>query len=397
MFQMEETKDNSSHKAESFASLHGLPFLTVYGGSKDTLELSGSLLRMERRRGRIGFPLDKKHYFDLAFWRHYKAIHQAVRQFQPDVIHITGPSDLGQLGALLAHRLHIPLAASWHTNVHQYAEQRASRLLSLLPEGWKTKLGAAIRQASLQATLRFYRIPRFLFAPNQELIELLEKGTGKACYPMGRGVDTHLFDPSRRDRTDNHLVLGYVGRLTTEKNIRYLVDIERNLEQAGVTNFRFLIVGQGGEEPWLKTNLRRAEFAGVLKYEALASAYANMDIFVFPSMTDTYGNVVLEAMPSGVPAVVTASGGPRFIVCPGETGHVAQDVKGFVSCIKAMIENHGQLARMREAARAQALRTSWDQVFESVYARYEKELALGATGKDRQVRPQARVAASPLG
>jgi phosphatidylinositol alpha 1,6-mannosyltransferase len=82
------------------------------------------------------------------------------------------------------------LAASWHTNVHQYAEQRTSRLLSFLPKPGKQNWEPAIRQASLPATLRFYRIPRFLFAPNQELIELLEKGTGKAFYPIGRGDDT---------------------------------------------------------------------------------------------------------------------------------------------------------------------------------------------------------------
>ncbi len=89
-------------------------------------------LRIARQRGRFGFPLDKKHDFDLAFWRHLNAVESVVREFDPDILHITGPSDVGQLGTLIAQRLRIPLAASWHTNLHQYAEQRAAGLLRSL-------------------------------------------------------------------------------------------------------------------------------------------------------------------------------------------------------------------------------------------------------------------------
>ena len=90
----------------------------------------------------------------------------------------------------------------------------------------------------------------------------------------------------------------------------------------GVGGVRFLIVGHGSEEAALRRELHEAEFAGVLRGEALAQAYANMDVLVFPSHTDTFGNVVLEALASGVPAVVTPDGGPKFIVRDGETGFV---------------------------------------------------------------------------
>jgi phosphatidylinositol alpha 1,6-mannosyltransferase len=93
----------------------------------------------------------------------------------------------------------------------------------------------------------------------------------------------------------------------------------------GVTNFRFLIVGHGGDEAWLRERLPRAEFTGVLKGEPLAEAYANMDLFVFPSHTDTFGNVVLEALASGVPAIVTPDGGPPTIVRDGVTGRIVPD------------------------------------------------------------------------
>ena len=93
----------------------------------------------------------------------------------------------------------------------------------------------------------------------------------------------------------------------------------------GVEDYRFLIVGHGGDEAWLRERLHRAEFTGVLRGEELARAYANMDLFVFPSHTDTFGNVVLEALASGVPAIVTPDGGPKTIVRDGETGRIVPD------------------------------------------------------------------------
>jgi len=365
---------NTARQFEAFAIRHGLPFLTVHGGAEDETQKVGTVARITHRRGRLGFALDKKHDFDLAFWRYLTPVENAVREFDPDIIHITGPSDVGQLGVAIAHRLRIPLAASWHTNVHEYAEQRTNSLLSFAPKGLRTKLGRAICQGSLKATLRFYRIAQVLFAPNRELIELMEGGTGKPCYPMHRGVDTALFDPARRVRNDDGFVIGYVGRLTVEKNIHFLAELEKALIEAGLVNFRFLVVGQGAEEAWLKANMRNATFTGVLRGEALATAYANMDVFAFPSRTDTYGNVVLEALASGVPAVVTDGGGPRFIVRQGETGFVTRDSEEFVSGVRSLASQPGQLQMMRAAARAQAMTASWDAVFESVYSAYQRTL-----------------------
>ncbi len=115
-------------------------------------------------------------------------------------------------------------------------------------------------------------------------------------------------------------MLGFCGRLSIEKNVFLLARIRTELIERGITNFRFLIVGHGKEEGWLRQHLPNAEFTGVLRGHELARAYANMDLFVFPSHTDTFGNVVLEALASGVPAIVTPDGGPRYIVKDGETG-----------------------------------------------------------------------------
>jgi glycosyltransferase involved in cell wall biosynthesis len=210
-----------------------------------------------------------------------------------------------------------------------------------------------------------------LLAPNRELIDLLTKLTGKPAFLMQRGADTILFDPAKRDRTDGVFTLGFVGRVTPEKGVRFLVEIERELIAAGHTNYRFLVVGDGSEREWLQANLKRAEFPGVLQGEALARAYADMDVFVFPSHTDTFGNVVLEAFASGVPVVVTSSGGPKFLVEPGVTGYAAADDAAFISGVKSILGDAELHATMRAAAREYALSLSWDAVFEKVYQTYE--------------------------
>jgi len=374
---------NTSRQFTAFARRRELPMLVVHAAEENRDFQDGSVLHLERKRKWPSFYLDKNHDFDLLFWRYYDEIKAKVREFQPDVVHITGPSDLGIMGALLAYQLGVPLAASWHTNIHEYAELRAAKLLRFLPTNWSTALGESIRKGSFAATARFYQIARVLFAPNRELVSLLEKSTGKPCALMGRGVDTTLFDPAKRDRSSGPFTLGFVGRLTVEKNVRFLVELEQALLAHGFNDFRFLIVGQGVLEPWLRENLYHGTFAGVLKGDALARAYANMDVFTFPSRTDTFGNVVLEALASGVPAVVTNEGGPKFIIRNGETGFAASDVREFSAAVHRIATDASLLAAMRIAARQSAMSVSWDAVFENVYLAYERSIY--AAG--RPVRP----------
>jgi glycosyltransferase involved in cell wall biosynthesis len=194
---------------------------------------------------------------------------------------------------------------------------------------------------------------------------------------MQRGVDTAQFSPHHRTRAldDPMLVIGYVGRLSVEKNVAMFARMERGLIDQGITNFRFLIVGHGHEEAHLRTSLRQADFAGVLRGADLARAYANMDVFAFPSHTDTFGNVVLEALSSGVPAVVTHGGGPKYIVRDQQTGFVATEAE-FVSSIALLAQDRARLAQMRTAARAYSLTCSWDAVFGQVYEGYRDALSV---------------------
>ena len=363
---------HTSRQFEAFVRRRDLPFLFIRPGRRNPrLQVEGQLTTLELPRGSFSFPLEKDLTFDVGYARHLPLILRTLKEFRPDIVHITGPSENGILGAILANHLHVPLAASWHTNVHEYAATRATWLLRHLGDGSRDEAARIIERSALYLSGRFYWLAKILFAPNPGLCRLLEKETGRPCFLMQRGVDTAVFSPAYRLRQsgDDSFVLGFVGRLSVEKNVALLAQVQKELTALGFTNCRFLIVGHGAEEPWLREHLPGAEFAGVLRGEALSRAYANMDLFVFPSHTDTFGNVVLEALASGVPAIVTPDGGPSSIVQQGETGLIARD-DDFAAAAARIIADPVLHAGMRQAARKDGLSTSWDSVFEAVYDGY---------------------------
>jgi glycosyltransferase involved in cell wall biosynthesis len=364
---------HTSRHFEAFARRCNLPFLCVRAGNRaPSLVEDGNVWTLELPRSILAFAIEKDLSFDPAFARHVPLIEETLQRFRPDLVHITGPSDVGILGAGLAWEFELPLAASWHTNVHEYAARRSDWFLRRLPPEKAEAAEHTIEDITMRAISVLYKKARVLFAPNSGLCRQLEDVTRRPCFLMPRGVDAELFHPAKRNgrANDRDQVLGFVGRLSVEKNVALLVQVQEELERLGHHSFRFLIVGHGNEEAWLRERLPRAEFTGVLRGEKLSAAYANMDLFVFPSHTDTFGNVVLEALASGVPAVVTPDGGPRSIVRDGKTGRVVSDEE-FASAVSGILRDPAKHAEMREAARTHALSASWDAVFEGVYKGYE--------------------------
>jgi len=353
------------------ARKQNLPFLAVHAGQECRISRDGSLEIMELNRGPVALNLDRHLKFDLLFVRHYSQVLETVRKFRADVVHITGPGDVGITGARVAHALGLPLVASWHTNLHTFAARRLSKMAALLPDAQRRLLTDTTEEYVLKACVRFYKIARIVMAPNREDINFLHCQTKKPVFPMRRGVNTELFSPTKRDVTDRIFRIGFVGRLCPEKNVRFLAKLELALYQEGLRNYRFLIVGDGGERTWLERNLQRADFTGELHGELLARAYANMDVFAFPSETDTYGNVISEAMASGTPVVVTSKGGPKYQVQPGITGFVATDEKDFFPKVKLLMTNSEQHARFREACRTWADGRSWNCVLDDLLEAYQ--------------------------
>jgi glycosyltransferase involved in cell wall biosynthesis len=356
---------------EAFARRHQLPLLSVRWGSQPGLREDGSVRTLELTRSRWAFRVDTDLRFDTLLHRALAPIQEELERFRADVIHITSPGDLGIAGAILAARRKLPLALSWHTNLHEFAARRMSRMAARWLGGGIGEFAARkTEQFVLDRLCWFFGRGSAIFAPNPELISMLHARTGKPVYPMGRGIDTRLFHPQRRHRDDDAVVLGYVGRLTPEKNLRVLPEVAAALQRSGVAQFRFQITGAGSERPWLQRHLPQSQFTGVLSGEALAEAYANMDVFLFPSRTDTFGNVVQEALASGVPAVVMDAGGPRFIVSEGESGFIASDEAAFCRLAARLGSDGGLRYDMRLKARRQVEGQSWDRVFAEVYDSY---------------------------
>lgn len=360
----------TSREFVGFARRRSMPLFSVHAGPVTRCYEEGSIRTWEFKRGPIRWNLERDLAIDFLVLRYRNQLLRLLDEFRPDVVHITGPGDAGILGALAAYELKVPLSASWHTNLHQFAHRRLMRFLWALAPRMRSAASDWVEGWVLDRCVQFYRFPRMVFAPNPELVDMLAQRTGRPAFLMRRGIDAVLFSPERRARTGVSVVIGHVGRLSPEKNVRMLVGLERALTEGGLGDFQMLIVGDGSERGYLSRNLRRARLTGVLRGEELARAYASMDFLVFPSSTDTFGNVVLEAMASGAIPIVSAGGGPKYVVDNGVTGIVVSCEHGFARAILDLCSDPIRASAMKRAARSAAEQYTWDSVFERMYERY---------------------------
>jgi len=363
-----------SREFVEFARRRELPFFCVHSGTKTRVIREQSLTTMELKRGFASFPLDHDLDCDPLLSRYRNRVLAELGPFRPDLVHITGPGDMGILGFWMSHLLQVPLVASWHTNLHEYAGRRLDKLFSFLPASWRETISRKGEAGSLWACLKYYRYGRFTLAPNERMVRLLESSTGRPSFLMAHGVNLDRFSPQQRKKADGPFRIGYVGRLTTEKNVRLLAELERELRAKGETDFRIVMVGEGGEREWLRRHLKQGELPGILRGEALAEAFADLDVFVFPSRTDTFGLVLLEAMASGVPVVVSTEAGARVEIRNGETGFYADDLPSVTNCVTGLMRDGAMRRRMGSAAREFACSRGWRGVFEQLYRTYEEGL-----------------------
>jgi phosphatidylinositol alpha 1,6-mannosyltransferase len=371
----------TSKRLTGYAERNGYPFLCVHAAAKTEEYRNGSVEFLSLKRSPVALPMDEGLKYDPLFQRHTNRVLRKLMEFRPDVLHITGLNDVSIIGAYLAWKLQLPLVGSWHTNLHEYAARRLTRMFGFLKDSTVKPITGFAERKIMDGAVLYYKMPKVILAPNQELLDTLTRGTGRTGRLMIRGVDTNVYSPAKRTVKDGVFRFGFVGRLRAEKNVRLLADLEKRLLEAGRTNFKFLIVGEGNEREWLEQNMKTAELKGFLEGEKLSEAFANLDVFLFPSETDAFGNVVQEANASGVPAIVTNQGGPKFIVRHGETGFVAENLDDFVKYSLELMDDAEKLLRMKRAAREFALSRSWDAVFESVYDAYREAIQLAEKRK----------------
>ena len=378
---------NVLRRLRSFAEETSRPFLCICAGGETRLTRSGPVWTLELKRGKLSIPIDGELKYDPLLWRHKKLVGDVLGNFDPDIIHVTGVNDVSQLGFHFAHFEGINAVASWHTNTHEYVARRLSGAVTWFPERISRSLSEKVERYSFRGLMRLNFLAQMQLAPNEELVEILRAETGRPASLMSRGVDTEFFTPAKRRRTGNEpFVLGFVGRLRPEKNVRLLGEIDSKLRESGVSGYKWLIVGEGTEAGWLRNNLSNAELTGVLHGEELAAAFADMDLFVFPSRTDAFGNVVLEAMASSVPAVVMPDNGPKYLIKDRLDGFVAENDSHFIDIVMRFVRAGEVPSSIRDAARVAANTRSWPNVFEQLYrdyraaAEFDKDVRAGISG-----------------
>ena len=291
------------------------------------------------------------------------AAKRRLLDFAPDIIHIAVPDLLGHAALALAKRHGIPAVATYHTRYETYLKH----YWYLAPlEGLLTRI-----------LRRFYGACREVYVPSESTREaLLADGLRDNFKPWPRGVDTLRFDPARRSQAwrakhgigAEELVVLHVSRLVREKRLDTLTAALNRISAP----HKVVIVGDGPDKGFAQAALPHAIFTGFLDGDDLATAYAASDIFVFPSDSESFGNVTLEAMASGLPCVCADATGSRSLVVPGETGFLApaDDADGFARHITALTQDAALRRRMGQAARTRSLGFSWDETLARMLGYY---------------------------
>ncbi len=366
----------------AYAQREEIPICCVRAGRETRIEQCQSVTTIELKRG-VTFALDTDLHCDPFLSRYRQLVMAQLRIFRPDLIHITGPGDMGTLGFWVSNSLNVPMVASWHTNLHEYASSRVHKLLGKALNGLAHRASSNVEHLSLAALTAFYRLAHFVMAPNQNTVDLLRERTGRPAFLMKHGVDTGRFSPARK-KTDGQFRIGWVGRLTPEKNVRSLVEVERQLLEMGARDFHILVIGDGSEREWLRQNLKFASLPGFLQGEELANAFASMDVFVFPSQTDTFGLVILEAMASGVPVVLSPQAGNRIGIRHGLEGFLTNNLaEGVLQLMRSADLRHS----ISSGAIGFVQQHSWSAAFDQLYESYG--CGLGNVEVRRRMKPHS--------
>ncbi|ASA20476.1 glycosyltransferase family 4 protein [Paenibacillus donghaensis] len=307
-------------------------------------------------------------------------IRRQLDAFKPDLLHMATPFNIGLCGLRYAHRHNLPHVVSYHTHFDRYLDYY--RMRRIVPLYWKYMKW-------------FHRSCDATFAPSQETIGALQEQGFERVKLWSRGVDCRLFSPARRSAEVRErygitapLLLLYVGRVAPEKDISTLAAAMRQLPESLQSQVHWLIVGDGPLLPELRTEAPpNVTFAGYKHGEELAQLYASADLFVFPSSTETFGNVVLEAMASGLPVIAANAGGVRDLVVPGQSGSLFEprNPQALVEEICMLSSQPERLTALGAESRRLALGRSWEQVFDRLIGDYSAILDTRQRGGSTQI------------
>jgi len=295
-----------------------------------------------------------------------------LQKFQPDIIHIVTPFNIGFFGIRLAKKLNIPVVGSYHTNFDKYLEYYNLQFLKNFI--WKY--------------MRWFHKPlQRIFVPSNDTIEQLRRKGFRNLKVWPGGVDCELFHPDyskesvrKKYQIKEEFILSFVGRLAPEKDIDTLMKIAANIPLELNKKIHWLIVGDGpSKEEMMKNALPNMTFTGYLNGGNLAEVYSASNLFVFPSATETFGNVVIEALASGTPVIGANAGGVKSLVTSNKNGILCEPkkVEEFVRAIETVLTDSQLRMTLSKNARQFALTQSWEAIFDQLMKDYEETLNEG--------------------
>ncbi len=312
----------------------------------------------------VAFPLYKDYRFALPGMRHFE---KELHAFNPDVIHINSPCPLGYAAMRYGRKHRVPVVATYHTHFASYAKYYNVKLLE---------------KSSWKYLRSLYNGCNRLFVPSRPIAEELSAHGIRGIEVLPHGVDTHVFNPQKKSLAwksqlgaeGKHALL-FAGRLVWEKDLRTLAETY-NILATRRDDVAFILAGDGPIRAELQRMMPRAIFLGQLEKNDLAVAYASSDIFVFPSTTETFGNVTLEAMASGLPPVCAREGGAYGIIEHGRTGLLAEPrcPHDLAHHIESLLDSPETRQAIRNAGLSFAKQQQWDTIFDRMVHSYRSVL-----------------------
>ncbi|WP_225204511.1 glycosyltransferase family 4 protein [Novosphingobium huizhouense] len=292
-------------------------------------------------------------------------VRRDLARFAPQVVHVSSPDIAAHRAVTWARRRGLPILASVHTRFETY------------PRYYNMAFLEPVLEAMLR---RFYRRCDALVAPSESMAQVLrDQRMNYDIDIWSRGVDRDIFNPSRRDLAwrrslgigDDDVVIGFLGRLVMEKGLDVFSDTIDQLERRGIAH-KVLVVGEGPARDWFTERLPRAVFAGFQGGADLGRAVASMDVLFNPSITETFGNVTLEAMACGVPVVAAAATGSQSLVDDHVSGRLITPgaVRQFAEALRCYVEDGALRAAHGAAGEERSLEFSWDRINQAVADTY---------------------------
>ena len=293
----------------------------------------------------------------------YKKFENRIKEFKPDIIHINSPCSLGLAAIKFGKKYNVPVVATYHTHFPSYAKYYNIKQFEFISWNYLRKL---------------YNKCDRVFVPSKSIMEELRSNGFKTTEYLPHGIDLKLFSPifkstdwKRTLNIENKKVLLFVGRLVWEKDLRTLAQIY-NLLMSLRKDVVFALVGDGPIRKDLERIMPEALFLGYKTGAELSTIFASSDLFVFPSTTETFGNVVLESMASGLVPVCSDEGGASSSIKQNYTGLIckAKDSFDFSKQIVSVLSNQNELNRLSTNCIEYASKQSWDNIFSQQYQFY---------------------------